>query len=123
MIHGQTALPYTNHHGGWPNGIVNNNNLLTLPYMQAAPGMTTALCKSGLSGTINHLLMAVVGLVSFLLNGVLTLIPLKLPLLESLLGGGGMGIGALKRDEGDSKIKSGESLRNAAKFYQYHRHY
>lgn len=93
------GIPYA-----WSNGVINNNNLLSV-----GTGFNTGVSATGLPGgdlglkpglggtsTVQCLLFAVMGLVTFLLNSVMALLlSVKLPALDGLLGTllGGLGLG------------------------------
>lgn len=126
------GIPYA-----WSNGVINNNNLLTV-----GTGFNTGVSATGLpvgdlglkpglggSSSVQCLLFAVMGLVTFLLNSVMALLlSVKLPALDGLLGTllGGLGLGggvlgALNKQDAvadDTKSKHMEFVH----FPGYHHH-
>lgn len=98
--HGSNGIPQA-----WSNGVINNNNLLTVGsgFHTGVGGGHTGAAGSDLgfkpsASTVQCLLFGVIGLVTFLLNSVMALLlSVKLPGLEGLLGTllGGVGLGGL----------------------------
>lgn len=101
-----SAVPF-----GWSNGVINNNNLLSVGGYNPVATTTTVgapFSYSGFGGvgaapsTVQCLLFGVMRLVTFLLNSVMALLlSVKLPALDGLLGPllGGLGLGALNKQE------------------------
>lgn len=115
---GGTVLSNTGVPLGWSNGVINNNNLLSVggynPVTTSIPfdfglkpggvGMGMGLGGLGVGSTLQCLLFGVMGLVTFLLNSVMALLlSAKLPgldgLLGPLLGGLGLGLGAFNKQD------------------------
>lgn len=98
------------HPFAWSNGVINNNNLLTVGGFNPGTGVPGDLgykptALGGTTSTLQYLLFSVMGLVTFLLNSVMALLlSVKVPglegLLATLLGGVGLGgLGALNKQD------------------------
>lgn len=116
----------------WSNGVINNNNLLTVggysPVTATTiggaydfglkPATAPATAAAAAPAGLQCLLFGVMGLVTFLLNSVMALLlSVKLPALDGLLGPllGGLGLGALMKQDvaaaADTKSKNMEYVR------------
>lgn len=95
----------------WSNGVINNNNLLSVGGGFSHLGATPQVSSVTTTNSVQCLLFGVMGLVTFLMNSVMALlISLKLPGLDGLLGGllGGVGLnglGALNKQENIADTK------------------